>query len=95
MLLTCVGVRQPCRDLGSMCAGAHVCSEDHALKLSGSAHAGPVVPWRPGRSDHADGSKIVPDGRLPDATQVGRPGGLALPCACALYCHAWGVRPRP
>ncbi|KXZ45115.1 hypothetical protein GPECTOR_58g564 [Gonium pectorale] len=30
---------------------------------------GPVIPWRPGRVDDADGSRIVPDGRLPDATQ--------------------------
>jgi len=27
---------------------------------------GPKVPWRPGRIDYQDGSKIVPDGRLPD-----------------------------
>ncbi|GIL87364.1 hypothetical protein Vretimale_1703 [Volvox reticuliferus] len=30
---------------------------------------GPTVAWRPGRVDYPDGSKIVPDGRLPDATQ--------------------------
>jgi len=28
-----------------------------------------MIPWRAGRSDADDGSKIVPDGRLPDATQ--------------------------
>jgi cytochrome c peroxidase len=31
--------------------------------------AGPVVPWRPGRSDRPDGSYCPPDGRLPDATK--------------------------
>ncbi|KAG2488477.1 hypothetical protein HYH03_012982 [Edaphochlamys debaryana] len=30
---------------------------------------GPTIPWRAGRVDAPDGSKIVPDGRLPDATQ--------------------------
>ena len=30
---------------------------------------GPMIPWRAGRSDADDGSKTVPDGRLPDATQ--------------------------
>jgi cytochrome c peroxidase len=30
---------------------------------------GPVVPWRPGRSDAADGSACPPDGRLPDASK--------------------------
>ncbi len=30
---------------------------------------GPVIPWRPGRTDADDGSKTVPDGRLPDASQ--------------------------
>ncbi|PNW79135.1 hypothetical protein CHLRE_09g401886v5 [Chlamydomonas reinhardtii] len=30
---------------------------------------GPTIPWRAGRSDAPDGSKIVPDGRLPDAKQ--------------------------
>ncbi|EFJ41098.1 L-ascorbate peroxidase [Volvox carteri f. nagariensis] len=29
---------------------------------------GPSVAWRPGREDYSDGSKIVPDGRLPNAT---------------------------
>jgi cytochrome c peroxidase len=28
-----------------------------------------MIPWRAGRSDADDGSKTVPDGRLPDATQ--------------------------
>lgn len=31
--------------------------------------SGPVVPWRPGRSDRPDGSYCPPDGRLPDATK--------------------------
>jgi len=30
---------------------------------------GPMIPWRAGRSDADDGTKTVPDGRLPDATQ--------------------------
>ncbi|GFR40346.1 hypothetical protein Agub_g890 [Astrephomene gubernaculifera] len=30
---------------------------------------GPTIPWRAGRVDHPDGQKIVPDGRLPDASQ--------------------------
>jgi cytochrome c peroxidase len=31
---------------------------------------GPVIPWRPGRYDAPDDeAKVVPDGRLPDATQ--------------------------
>lgn len=30
---------------------------------------GPVIPWRPGRSDHPDGSRATPDGRLPDASK--------------------------
>lgn len=30
---------------------------------------GPVIPWRPGRTDAADGSACPPDGRLPDAEQ--------------------------
>jgi hypothetical protein len=30
---------------------------------------GPVIKWRPGRSDEEDGSKSPPDGRLPDAAQ--------------------------
>jgi catalase (peroxidase I) len=30
---------------------------------------GPKIPWRPGRSDHVDGSKVPPNGRLPDAAQ--------------------------
>ncbi|GLC44265.1 hypothetical protein PLESTB_000759000 [Pleodorina starrii] len=29
---------------------------------------GPTVAWRSGRVDYSDGSKIVPDGRLPNAT---------------------------
>src|SRR3546814_5234693 len=28
---------------------------------------GPVVKWRPGRTDHTSGAKSPPDGRLPDA----------------------------
>lgn len=40
------------------------------LDASPSPCAGPAVVWRPGRADDVDGSKIVPDGRLPDATQV-------------------------
>ncbi|CAF4010227.1 unnamed protein product, partial [Rotaria magnacalcarata] len=31
--------------------------------------AGPKIKWRPGRSDHPDGKKSPPDGRLPDAAQ--------------------------
>ena len=31
--------------------------------------AGPVIPWRPGRSDKPDGSHCPPDGRLPDASK--------------------------
>lgn len=34
--------------------------------------AGPVIPWRPGRSDQVSGDSCGPDGRLPDATQVSR-----------------------
>jgi len=30
---------------------------------------GPTIPWYPGRTDKADNSTTVPDGRLPDATQ--------------------------
>jgi len=30
---------------------------------------GPVIPWRPGRSDQVSGDSCGPDGRLPDATQ--------------------------
>jgi catalase (peroxidase I) len=30
---------------------------------------GPVIPWRPGRSDKPDGSFCPPDGRLPDASK--------------------------
>jgi len=30
---------------------------------------GPVIPWRPGRSDHRDNLKTAPDGRLPDAAR--------------------------
>jgi len=30
---------------------------------------GPAIPWRPGRSDYVDASKVPPNGRLPDATQ--------------------------
>jgi hypothetical protein len=38
---------------------------------------GPVIPWKPGRSDAVDGTKIVPDGRLPDASQgKERPQGI-------------------
>ncbi|PNH00853.1 putative heme-binding peroxidase, partial [Tetrabaena socialis] len=29
----------------------------------------PTIAWRSGRTDAPDGSKIVPDGRLPDAKQ--------------------------
>eukprot|EP00775_Hariotina_reticulata_P013829 gene13829-13948_t len=29
---------------------------------------GPTIPWRPGRSDLADGTHCGPDGRLPDAS---------------------------
>lgn len=29
---------------------------------------GPVIPWRPGRSDHISGESCGPDGRLPDAS---------------------------
>jgi len=31
---------------------------------------GPKVPWRPGRTDAADGKSCPPDGRLPDATKT-------------------------
>lgn len=31
--------------------------------------AGPVIPWRPGRSDQVSGESCGPDGRLPDASQ--------------------------
>lgn len=30
---------------------------------------GPVIPWRPGRSDKVNGESCGPDGRLPDAAQ--------------------------
>jgi len=30
---------------------------------------GPAIPWRPGRTDAADGSACPPDGRLPDASK--------------------------
>jgi cytochrome c peroxidase len=30
---------------------------------------GPVIPWRPGRLDVTDDSKVPPNGRLPDATK--------------------------
>jgi hypothetical protein len=30
---------------------------------------GPVVPWRPGRTDAASGAACTPDGRLPDASK--------------------------
>ncbi|EGE78117.1 heme-binding peroxidase [Blastomyces dermatitidis ATCC 18188] len=33
------------------------------------AMGGPDVPWKPGRTDFVDDSKIPPRGRLPDATQ--------------------------
>merc|ERR1711916_396991 len=33
------------------------------------ALGGPHIPWRPGRSDKADGSHCTEDGRLPDATR--------------------------
>jgi len=33
------------------------------------AMGGPQIPWRPGRSDDADGKSSPPDGRLPDASQ--------------------------
>jgi len=33
------------------------------------AMGGPQIPWRPGRSDYADGKSSPPDGRLPDASQ--------------------------
>ena len=32
---------------------------------------GPVIPWRPGRSDAVSGDKCTPDGRLPDASKAG------------------------
>ena len=31
---------------------------------------GPQIPWRPGRTDFVDDSKLPPRGRLPDATQA-------------------------
>lgn len=31
---------------------------------------GPTIPWRPGRVDYKDDSKVVPDGRLPDASKT-------------------------
>ncbi|KIV98837.1 uncharacterized protein PV09_09408 [Verruconis gallopava] len=31
---------------------------------------GPRIPWRPGRTDFVDDSKVPPRGRLPDATQA-------------------------
>ena len=40
-----------------------------ASKVAIEEMGGPVIPWRPGRTDADDGSKIVPDGRLPDAAQ--------------------------
>jgi len=40
-----------------------------AAKVAVEEAGGPVIPWRPGRTDADDGSKSVPDGRLPDATQ--------------------------
>lgn len=33
------------------------------------AMGGPAIPWRPGRVDAPDAAKIVPDGRLPDASK--------------------------
>ena len=33
------------------------------------AMGGPVIPWRPGRTDAASGAASPPDGRLPDATK--------------------------
>jgi Peroxidase len=32
---------------------------------------GPVIPWRAGRSDAPDATKVTPDGRLPDADKGG------------------------
>lgn len=40
-----------------------------AGKVAIEEAGGPVIPWKPGRSDAVDGTKIVPDGRLPDASQ--------------------------
>ena len=37
--------------------------------VSIQAMGGPVIPWRPGRTDHGDGKASPPDGRLPDATK--------------------------
>jgi cytochrome c peroxidase len=31
---------------------------------------GPNIPWKPGRTDFVDDSKLPPRGRLPDATQA-------------------------
>jgi len=33
---------------------------------------GPKIPWRPGRVDTTDRSKVVPNGNLPDATRDGK-----------------------
>lgn len=33
------------------------------------AMGGPKIPWRPGRTDYVDDSKLPPRGRLPDASQ--------------------------
>lgn len=38
---------------------------------SPSLPVGPHIPWRPGRVDKPDGTHCPPDGRLPDAKQVG------------------------
>lgn len=40
-----------------------------AGKVAVEEMGGPVIPWRPGRTDAVDGTKTVPDGRLPDASQ--------------------------
>jgi cytochrome c peroxidase len=40
------------------------------------AMGGPHIPWRSGRVDESDASKVTPDGRLPDADK-GRPEATA------------------
>jgi hypothetical protein len=42
---------------------------------------GPFIPWRPGRRDHVDASKVPPNGRLPDAAQ----GITSADCAPSSY----------
>jgi hypothetical protein len=44
--------------------------------------AGPTIPWRPGRVDKTDGSACPPDGRLPDAAQVGVTGVHSCVALC-------------